>query len=143
MNSLVSWSEGVRALNTGTLKSLFVPGGVCLFGTALLVYSGWLNLALPALTFLYYCAIAGGMLLAWRFHSSRTLLCMTVLFLAQQGTTVSVGQPPYVPATLQAIAVLVPLNFALIAVMHERGFSLQSVAPVGLFLFVQTLTVIV
>jgi GGDEF domain-containing protein len=139
----IGWSEGVRVLNAGTLKSLFVPGGVWFFGTVLLVYSGWLNLAPPALIFLYYCAIVGGMLLAWRFHSSRTLLCLAVLFLAQQGAAVSAGQPPYIPATLNALAVLVPINFALIALMHERGFSLQSVAPVALFLFVQSLTLVV
>jgi diguanylate cyclase (GGDEF)-like protein len=143
MEAVVRGSEGVRALNAGTLKSLFVPGGIWFFGTVLLVYSGWLNLALPALTFLYYCAIAGGMLLAWRFHSSRTLLCLAVLFLAQQGAAISAAQPPYIPATLNAIAVLVPINFVLIAMMHERGFSLQSVAPVALFLFVQSLTLIV
>src|SRR5215831_14925082 len=143
MEAVVRGSEGVRALNTGTLKSLFVPGGVEFLGTVLLVYSGWLNLALPALTFLYYCAIVGGMLLAWRFHSSRTLLCLAVLLLAQEGAAISAGQPPYIPAALNAIAVLVPINFALIALMHERGFSVQSVAPVVLFLFVESLTLVV
>ena len=133
----------MRTLSAGTLKSLFVPGGVWFFGTVLLVYSGWLTLATPALTFLYYCAIVGGMLLAWRFHSSRTVLCLAVLFLAQQGAAVSAGQPPYIPTAINAVSVLVPINFALIALMHERGFSLQSVAPVALFLFVQSLTLIV
>jgi GGDEF domain-containing protein len=143
MEAVVRWSEGVRALNAGTLKSLFVPGGIWFLGTVLLVYSGWLNLSTPALIFLYYCAIAGGMLLAWRFHSSRTLLCLAVLFLAQQGAALSAGQPPYIPAATDAISVLVPINFALIALMHERGFSLQSMAPGALFLFVQSLTLIV
>lgn len=133
----------MRNLNAGALKSLFVPGGVWFFGTAVLVYSGWLNLAPPALNFLYYCAIVGGMLLAWRFHSSRTLLCLVVLFLAQQGAALSAAQPPYIPTAINAVSVLVPINFALIALMHERGFSLQSVAPVALFLFVQSLTLIV
>ena len=36
-------------------------------GVVLLVYSGWLTLALPVLSFVCYCAIAGGMLLAWSF----------------------------------------------------------------------------
>src|SRR5579872_3330644 len=48
-----------------------MPGGLLLLGVAVLIYSGWLTLALPALSFLYYCALIGGMLLAWRFHSSR------------------------------------------------------------------------
>lgn len=143
MEAVVRGSEAVRALNAGTLKSLFLPGGVWFFGTVLLVYSGWLNFAPPALTFLYCCGIAGGMLLAWRFHSSRTLLCLAVLALAQQGAAISAGQPPYIPAALNAIAVLVPINFALIALMHERAFSVQSVGPVALFLFVQSLTLMV
>jgi diguanylate cyclase (GGDEF)-like protein len=109
----------------------------------LLVYSGWLTLALPVLSFLYYCALAAGMVLAWRFHSSRIFLSLLVIFLAQQAEAVSAGQPPFIPATLVALAVLVPVNFVLIAMMHERGFTVESVAPVILFLFVQSLTLTV
>jgi diguanylate cyclase (GGDEF)-like protein len=133
----------LRVLSAGTLKSLFVPAGIWLLGVVLLVYSGWLTLALPVLSFLVYCVIAGGMLLAWRFHSSRIFLSLMVVFLAQQAAAVSTAQPPYIPATLIALAVLVPVNFVLIAMMHERGFTVESVAPVTLFLFVQTLTVTV
>jgi len=109
----------------------------------LLVYSGWLTPTLPVLSFLYYCAIAGGMLLAWRFHSSRIFLSLLVVLMAQQGAALSAGQPPFIPGTLQALAVLVPVNFVLIAMMHERGFTVETVAPVVLFLFVQSLTVTV
>jgi diguanylate cyclase (GGDEF)-like protein len=127
----------------GTLKSLFLPGGVWLLGVVLLVYSGWLTPTLPVLSFLYYCAIAGGMLLAWRFHSSRIFLSLLVVLMAQQGAAISAGQPPFIPGILQALAVLVPVNFVLIAMMHERGFAVESVAPVVLFLFLQSLTVTV
>jgi len=133
----------LRVLSLGTLKSLFLPGGVWLLIVVLLVYSGWLSLALPVLSFLYYCAIAGGMLLAWRFHSSRIFLSLLVVLVAQQGAAISVGQPPFIPATLQALAILVPVNFVLIELMHERGFTLESLAPVILFLFVQSLTLTV
>ena len=71
------------------LKSLLVPGGILLLAVAVLVYSGWLTLALPALSFLYYCALIGGMLLAWRFHSSRIFFALVVLFLAQQAIALS------------------------------------------------------
>jgi len=133
--------------STATLKSLLVPGGVLLLGVAVLVQSGWLTLALPALSFLYYCALIGGMLLAWRFHSSRAFFALFVLSLAQQAIALSgaahavAGTPGW--TALQAVAVLVPLNFVLIALMHERGFTVSSVAPIGLFLFVQSLTVAV
>jgi GGDEF domain-containing protein len=130
-----------------TLKSLAVPGGILLLGVAALGYSGWLTLALPALSFLYYCALMGGMLLAWRFHSSRIFFALAVLFLAQEamalfgGGHVSSGTPGWV--AVQAVAVLVPLDFVLIALMQERGFTVSATAPVGLMLFVQFVIVAV
>jgi len=130
----------LRDLSLATLKSLGVPGGIVLLVAIVMAYSGWFTLPLPALTFLFYCLIAGGMLLAWRFHSSRIFFSLLVLLLAHQATTLSMEQPPYIPATLHAIAVLVPTNFVLIALMRERGFTLESVAPLALFLFVQSLT---
>ena len=133
----------MRLLSLRTSKSLFIPGGIWLLATALLAFSGRLTVALPTLSFLYYCAIAGGMLLAWRFHSSRIFMSLLVVFLAQQAAAISAGQPPFIPATLQALAVLVPMNFVLIALMQERGFTLEAVAPVAIFLFVQSLTVTV
>jgi diguanylate cyclase (GGDEF)-like protein len=130
-----------------TLKSLAMPGGVLLLGVALLVYSGWLTLALPTLSFLYYCALIGGMLLAWRFHSSRIFFALLVMFLAQEagalfgGGYVSRGTPGWV--AVQAAAVVVPLDFVLIALMQERGFTVSATAPVGLMLFVQFVIVAV
>jgi GGDEF domain-containing protein len=129
-----------------TLKSLMVPGGILLMGIAVLAHSSWLTLPLPAISFLFYCALSGGMLLAWRFHSTRVFSALIILFLAQQaveifGAHVSPGKPGL--TGLQAAAVLVPLNFLLIAVMSERGFSVSSLAPVGLLLFVETVAVAV
>ena len=127
-----------------TLKPLVVPGGMLLLGVVALVYSGWLTLALPALSFLYYCALAGGMLLAWRFHSSRIFLSLLVLFLSGQAIALfGGGQGPQLLAAVRVVAVLVPLNFVLIALMHEQGFTVSSTAPVVLFLFVQSVTVAV
>jgi len=130
-----------------TLKSLAVPGGILLLVVALLAYSGWLTLAMPALSFLYYCALFGGMLLAWRFHSSRVFSALLVLFLAQQAVALFGGRPisPGTPGwtAMQAVAVLLPLDFILIALMHERGFTVSATAPVGLVLFVQCVIVAV
>ncbi len=130
-----------------TLKSLLIPGGILLFSVAVLVYSGWLTLALPSLSFLYYCSLIGGMLLAWRFHSSRIFFALVVLFLAQEaiaafgGGHVSPGTPGWI--AVQGASVLVPLDFVLIALMHERGFTISAIAPVGIFLFVQSVIVAV
>ncbi len=136
----------MRLWSKATLKSLLVPGGVLLLAIAVLTHSGWLTLAPPALSFLYYCALIGGMLLAWRFHSSRTFFALVVLFLA--GQAVALSGPGGLPSSaewtaLRAVSILVPLNFVLIALMHERGFTVSSVAPVGLFLFVQSVIVAV
>ena len=44
---------------------------------------------------------------------------------------------------MQAAAVLVPLDFNLIALVRERGFTVSATAPVGLLLFVQFVIVAV
>jgi GGDEF domain-containing protein len=133
--------------STTTLKMLVVPGGILLAAVAVLVHSGWLTLAPQAISFLYYCSLAGGVLLAWRFHSSRILFALLVLFLAQQATAAfsSAHAAPGTPGwtALQAVAVLVPLNFVVIAIMHERGLIVSGTAPLGMFLFVQTVIVVV
>lgn len=127
--------------NRNTLQSLVVPGGVLLAAVALLDYSGWLTLTQPALNFLYYCGLIGGMLLAWRFHSSRVFFALCVLFLSSQAISLFGGtQPSLTPAgiaAVHAIAVLLPLNYILIALMQERGFTTGSAGPVALFLFVE------
>ncbi len=138
-------SSGFRTWSGNALKTLLLPGGVFLLAVAVLLHSGWLTLTPPALSFLYYCALAGGMLLAWRFHSSRIFFALLVLFLAQQATALLVSAHS-VPGSsgwtaLQAVTVLVPLNFVVIAMMHERGFIVSATAPIGLFLFVQAVIV--
>jgi diguanylate cyclase (GGDEF)-like protein len=114
---------------------------------AVLAHSGWLTLSLPALYFLYYCALVGGMLLAWRFHSSRVFLALLVLFLAQQAGALFDARHA-APSTagwtaLQAVSLLVPVNFVAIALMQERGFAFTGTAPIALFLFVQSVIVAV
>jgi diguanylate cyclase (GGDEF)-like protein len=134
----------VQLWSRKTLKSGVVPGGVLLLGVAIFTHSGWLTLALPALSFLYYCAVFGGALLAWRFHSSRVFLALLVIFVAGQAIAASDGQVSVGMAgwgVLVATAVLVPVNFVLIAVMSEQGFAGSAMAPIGLFLFTQLVIV--
>lgn len=141
------WSQALRVWSKSTLKSLLVPGGILLLGVAVLMYFGWLTLALPSLSFLYYCALIGGMLLAWRFRSSRIFFALVVLFLAGEaiavfgGGHVSPGTPGWM--AVLAAAVLVPLDFVLIALMNEGGLTVPAIAPVGLFLFVESVIVAV
>ncbi|MFZ0806104.1 MAG: GGDEF domain-containing protein [Candidatus Sulfotelmatobacter sp.] len=122
------------------LGSLFVPGGVLLFTATVLANTAWLTLPLPALTFLYYCAVIGGMLLAWRFHSSRVFFALLILFLAHEGVGIFIREvsPGLLGwSGLQAVAILFPADLFLIALMQERGLTVASTAPLGLFLFVQ------
>jgi diguanylate cyclase (GGDEF)-like protein len=125
------------------LKPLTVPGGVLLFGVMLLTYLGWMTLALPSLTFLYYCAVIGGMLLAWRFRSSRVFLALLILFLAGQALSLAAAGHTRAGPAFEAVAVLVPLNFILIAAMQERGITVTTLAPAGVVLFVQCVIVAV
>jgi diguanylate cyclase (GGDEF)-like protein len=124
--------------NSTILKSLLVPGAVVFLAALTLAYTGWLTLPLPALKFLYYSAMLGAMLLAWRFHSSRTLIALVVLLLAGPAVALSAGEPQLLSTIVPALSVLVPLNFALIAGMTERGFTVPSIGPVALFLFVES-----
>ena len=95
-----------------TLKSLMVPGGLLLLLVALLLHAGILTLALPALNFVYYSAVTVGLLLAWRFHSSRVFFAVLVVFLAQAAIAIfSAGHTLLTPpghTALAAVSFLLP-----------------------------------
>jgi diguanylate cyclase (GGDEF)-like protein len=134
----------LASVNRATAKVLFVPGCFLLAAAALLAHSGLLTLAAPAMSFLYYAFILGGLLLSWRFHSSRVFYAVLVLILAHWtiasfSAPITVSSP--VEIALHAAAVLVPLDFILIAFMQEQGFTVSSMTPIALFLFVQTVIV--
>jgi diguanylate cyclase (GGDEF)-like protein len=137
----------LQTWNRTTVKSLLMPGGVLLLGVAILVHSNWITPPLPALSFLYYCAVMGGMLLAWRFHSSRIFFALLTVFLAEQAVAflgAGQGSPGATAWTvLEAVAVLVSLNFVAIAFMQERGFTVSAIAPMAMFLFMQSVIVVV
>jgi GGDEF domain-containing protein len=129
-----------------TLKSL-LPGSILLLAVATLTGTAWFTLALPTLVFWYYASLTIGLLLAWRFHSSRVFFALVVLLLAQQALAVfasgrgGLGGPGH--AALQAVAVLLPVNFVLLSLERERGFTASGIATRSLFLFVQSVVVAV
>jgi diguanylate cyclase (GGDEF)-like protein len=129
-----------------TLKSL-LPGGALLLAVAMLLETGWVTLALPTLVLLYYGSLVIGLLLAWRFHSSRVFFALIVMMLGQQALAVfSPGRSPYAgldQSALSAVAVLLPLNFVLLSLERERGFTTTRVTATSLFLFVQAVLVTV
>jgi len=145
---LLAWNRAAGGnLWRTALKTLLIPGGLLLFSATAFVYSAWRPLEMPSLAFIDYSALILGALLAWRFHSSRIFSALVVVFLVQQSlarfgmSQPSIGSPGW--TALHAVALLVPVNFILIALMQEHGFSLASIAPVGLFLFVQSVIVAV
>jgi diguanylate cyclase (GGDEF)-like protein len=128
----------VDARTKAALKSLFVPGGVLLLGTALFFQTNWVTMAPSVLSFLYYSGFAAGFLLTWRFHSSRMFSALLILLLAEAAiSSLASGRAPSSHA-LEAIAILVPLNFVLLSIAEERGFAWSNLAPTFLLLFVQS-----
>jgi len=121
------------------------PGGIILAVAAVVAHSGWITLAQPAISFLFYCALLGGVLLSWRFHTRRIFFALVVLFLSRQavaffGYPIS-GKPGWTGA--EASSVLLSLDFVLIALMRERSLTASSTAPFSLLLFVESVVAIV
>ncbi len=129
-----------------TLKSL-LPGGTLLFVVAMLLETGWVTLALPTLILVYYASLVTGLLLAWRFHSSRVFFALVVLMLGHQALAVfSPGRSSpaaFDQSAQSAVAVLLPLNFVLLSLDQERGFTMSGVTARSTFLFVQMIVVTV
>jgi GGDEF domain-containing protein len=127
------------------MKSLLTPG-ICLLAVAALLHTGLLNPSVALITFAFYGGLIAGLLMAWRFHSSRIFFALVVLFLAQQAISYfSGGHVPASPGStaLAAVGLLLPLNFVLLSFEQEKGFTFSNVAPAGLLLFVQSVFVAV
>jgi GGDEF domain-containing protein len=130
------------------MKSLLTPG-ICLLAVAALLHTGLVAPSPAIVTYAFYAATVAGLLLAWRFHSSRIFFALLALFLAQQaifyfsssstsGHVVTSGPGN---TALAAVGLLLPLDFVLLSLYRERGFSFSSVAPPTLLLFVQAVVV--
>jgi diguanylate cyclase (GGDEF)-like protein len=133
-------AEGLNLSNNSTLRLLILPGGVLLACAAVLAHSNWIALPAASLNFLSYCALIGGMLLAWRFHSSRIFLSLLLVYLFQEALALLApahGRAWY-NSEIAIVGVLLPLNFIVIGFMREQGFTLSSIAPASLLIFVES-----
>lgn len=132
-------------LSKSAWKSLLLPHGLLLVVAAILLHEGWLASILPAVGFLNYAILAVGLLLAWRFHSSRAFFALLALLLAQQAILYCSGG--HIPlagpgrAAFEAVSLLLPLNFILISLMSESGLSWAQMIPIGLMFFIQSVSV--
>ena len=67
-----------------TLKSLVLPGGIFLLAASVVFRGAFGPIPSAAVVFSFYAVFAAGILLAWRFHSSRILFALATLFLAHR-----------------------------------------------------------
>ncbi len=132
--------------NQSVLKSLLLPGGALLLATILLLASPSIALSAPAITFGLYIIIFAGLFLAWRFHSSRVFFALLTLLLANTAIVQFSSGHLLTPAAriaLASAAALVPLNFLVLALIRERGFTSDGLMPLAISLFVECVVVTV
>ena len=132
-------------MNGRTWKAWLVPGGFLLALAVSLVNSSLFVQIAPSLSLYYVAVFAAGLLLAWRFNSSRVLFSLLSLLLAHRAVAFFSG--PVLLASVQSgpgrraaalAAVLVPLNFIVFALMRERGLSIAGIAPRFGLLFLES-----
>src|ERR1700679_2128112 len=128
------------------MKSLLAPA-IWIVVIAVFLHTGLVAPGVALLTFAFYAALIAGLLLAWRFHSSRIFFALLVLFLAEQAVSyfsaghLALGGPG--GRALAVVGLLLPLNFVLLSLRQEKGFAFPSVAPTALLLFVESVIVAV
>ena len=119
-------------MNGRTWKAWLAPGGLSLALAAALVHSSLFATIAPSLAFYYFGVFGGGLLLAWRFNSSRVLFSLLALLLAHRAVDFfSADHFSNGPgrAAIVLVAVFVPLNFIFFALMRERGLNFAGVVP--------------
>src|SRR6266853_1414705 len=134
-----------------TWQAWLVPGGLLLALAAALVNSSLFAQLAPSIGFYYVAVFAAGLLLAWRFNSSRLLFSLLTLLLAHRAVaffsngqaftgyvqTGSVLTGPGRTAVALA-ALMIPLNFIVFAQMRERGLTIAGIAPRFGLLFLES-----
>ena len=107
------------------IVSYGLPEAPIIIAALVYTHAKWLqDLLAPLAPFYPYAVMGAGVLLGWRFHRSRLLFALLVLALADRtllhfATGHGLARDRVV---FQAIAVLLPLNFAALALTAERGF---------------------
>jgi diguanylate cyclase (GGDEF)-like protein len=128
--------------NQATLKSLVVPGAVLLLASVVLLGGGFLPVSASAIDLCYSAVFAAGILLAWRFHSSRVLFALVFLWVAHRaveffsGGRLASSGPGRI--AFEAVAFLLPLNFVILSFIRERGLAISAIASRLAILFVES-----
>jgi diguanylate cyclase (GGDEF)-like protein len=125
------------------LKSFFVPGAVLICTAAVLRFSS--SVPLTLFNFYYAAAFLAGLLLAWRFHSTRVFFTLIALLLAEHALSFYAAAPPASPAparmALATLDTLVPVTFLVFAFLKERGFTTPALASRLFLIFIQSVFV--
>jgi len=129
----------------GRISVPWISAGLLLLAAVLLLETGLVPLSSSVIDFYYYAVFLSGVLLAWRFHSSRVLFALITLLLAHRALeffaagSVSASGPGHI--AFEAIAFLLPVNFVILAAVRERGLVLPSIAFNFCLLFVEAVFV--
>jgi GGDEF domain-containing protein len=122
-----------------------MPGGILLLAAVALLSGGFLPVSAAAVDFYYYAVFAAGILLAWRFHSSRILFVLIILLLAHRaleffsdGRVAAIG-PGRI--AFETIAFLLPINFVALSLVRERGLGIPAITPRLVWLFFESVLV--
>jgi diguanylate cyclase (GGDEF)-like protein len=127
-------------------KAWLFPGALLLGLSAAIVNSSLFSLFAPSLGFYYAGVFAAGLLLSWRFNSSRILFSLIVLVLGHRAIGFfSAGQNSLGAGHMAVVlvALLIPLNFIVFASIRERGLLVAGIGPRFLLLFVESVFVAV
>src|SRR6266404_1620581 len=116
-----------------TWKAWLVPGGLLLALAAALVNSSLFVQVAPSIGFYYVAVFAAGLLLAWRFNSSRLLFSLLVLLLAHRAVAFF-SSGPIQTGTLQTGNVLTAAVFLLLQFAPFGKMSDAYVATAALIL---------
>lgn len=131
----------------GSLTALLVPGGALLLIAGLVLQAGITPLAAQAIDFYYVAVFSIGILLAWRFHSSRVCFSLLTLLLAHHAIEFfSAGHMLGARSghiAFEAVSLLIPINIIAFSTAAERGFVLPALASRLCLLFLEAVFVAV
>lgn len=120
-------------MSNRTLLALVIPEGLLLLlAVGMVHWAAAVPAAAPVLRLYPVVVLAAGAVLAWRFQRGRLLLALTGLALADR-SMLWLAPPdsdaPFAgPATVHAVAILLPVSLAVLAFVDERGLF----TPAGL-----------
>lgn len=126
---------------------LAIPGAVLVSVAVLIVRTEIVTVTPAAANFYYVAAFCAGLLLAWRFHSTRSLFILLTMLLGERALVFfSTQYPPNNVAAhnaFAAISLLIPLNFLAFSFIPEKGFTGAAVASRLLLILLESIFVAV